>query len=62
MTLLKVHDLQQGLSGKFLEMARLTLAKKGTRAEKEQKIYLRGQEMGFCNDDIRILLEDLPLE
>lgn len=62
MTLLKVHDHQQDLSHDFLKMVRSTLQQEGTATEKRQLIFLQGQEMGFCNDDIMILLEDLAVE
>lgn len=62
MTLLKVHDLQQDLSHDFIKMAKNTLKAQGSKSNKQQMIYLNGQEMGFCNDDIRVLLEDLGAE
>lgn len=59
MTLLKVHDLQQEMAFSFLEFAKSTLKMNKKPEEKQQLIYLQGQELGFCNDEIEVLLEDL---
>lgn len=61
MTLLKVHDFQQDLASTFLKLAKAELASKKANDEKKQNIYLHGQELGFCNDDIEVLLEDIQL-
>ncbi|MEQ8584059.1 MAG: hypothetical protein RIC30_15205 [Marinoscillum sp.] len=55
MTLLRVHDHQQDLTNEFVKIAQKTI-KKGT--SNKQQLFLMGQEMGFCNDEIRVLLED----
>lgn len=59
MTLLRVHDFQQELASKFIQKAKATLELNKSQQEKKQLIYLQGQELGFCNDDIEVLLEDL---
>ncbi len=58
MTLLKVHDFQQELVSKFIQKAKSTMQLKKSQQEKIQIIYLQGQELGFCNDDIEILLKE----
>ena len=59
MTLLKVHDFQQELASKFIKKAKAMMQLNKSENEKIQLIYLEGQELGFCNDDIDILLEEL---
>ncbi|MEQ8472958.1 MAG: hypothetical protein RIC35_17320 [Marinoscillum sp.] len=61
MTLLRVHDLQQDLAFKFLKVAKSTLKSDKKPEEKQQLIYLQGQELGFCNDEIDVLLEDIKV-
>ena len=58
MTLLRVHDHQQDLTNDFVKMAQKTIKKGNSAAGNRQQIFLMGQEMGFCNDEIRVLLED----
>ncbi len=59
MTLLRVHDFQQELVFNFIKKARATLELNKSENEKRQQIYLHGQELGFCNDEIEVLLEDV---
>ncbi|REE01773.1 hypothetical protein [Marinoscillum furvescens] len=59
MTLLRVHDSQQDLTVKFVKMARNRFQKYGMDQKQRQEVFLQGQEMGFCNDEIRVLLEDV---
>ncbi|MFY0605585.1 MAG: hypothetical protein JXR10_02650 [Cyclobacteriaceae bacterium] len=59
MTLLRVHDQQQELTNAFVQLAKKTIRKGNFSSHKEQEIYLQGQEMGFCNDEIRVLLEEV---
>lgn len=58
MTLLRVHDNQQNLASDFFKMLKKTASGKVLDARAKKQIYLSGQEMGFCNDDIRVLMED----
>ncbi len=58
MTLLRVHDHQQDLTNDFVKMVRTTIKKGNSAAANKQQIFMMGQEMGFCNDEIRVLLED----
>lgn len=62
MTLLKVHDLQQELAADFLQLIKKKITSPHDIDRKKDFIYLKGQEMGFCNDDIEVLLEDLMQE
>ena len=59
MTFLRVHDLQQNLAHQFVHMAKTSIAKGKLDATKKECLFIKGQEMGFCNDDIKILLEDI---
>ena len=59
MTLLSVHDFQQELVYKFIKKAKAMMQLNKSQTEKMQLIYLEGQELGFCNDEIEVLLEDL---
>lgn len=59
MTLLKVHDFQQELATKFIQKAKAMMQLNKSETEKMQLIYFEGQELGFCNDEIDILLEEL---
>lgn len=59
MTLLTVHDEQQGLTIDFVRFAQRTFNKDGIGALQYQAVYDHGQELGFCNDEIKVLLEDI---
>lgn len=59
MTLLRVSDQQQDLTNKFVSHVKRTVHQKEYNSKIQQDIYLMGQEMGFCNDEIRVLLEDI---
>ncbi|WP_421874840.1 hypothetical protein [Marinoscillum sp.] len=59
MTLLRVHDFQQELVFQFIQKAKATLELQKSENEKRQMIFLQGQELGFCNDEIEVLLEDV---
>ena len=59
MTLLRVHDFQQELVFQFIQKAKATLELQKSENEKRQMIFLQGQELGFCNDEIKVLLEDV---
>lgn len=59
MTLLTVHDRQQDLSVKFVNYVKKALGDSPLTDKKKEEIYLIGQEMGFCNDEIAILIEDV---
>lgn len=59
MTILRVNDQQQDLSNLFVKKAKNTLSKGKFDSQKKESIYLMGQDMGFCNDEIRILIEDI---
>ncbi len=62
MTLLRVHDEQQELTNSFVNLAKKTLRKGNLSSKKKQEVYFQGQEMGFCNDEIRVLLEELVID
>lgn len=58
MTFLRVHDLQQDLANDFLQLIQRKVGSPKNLHGYKDYIYLKGQEMGFCNDDIKVLLED----
>lgn len=58
MTILRVHDQQQQLVHDFIRLAK-QLMRQTRGSHSMQQIYLQGQEMGFCNDEINVLLEDV---
>lgn len=58
MTLLKVHDIQQELALDFLKLVKRKVGSPKNLAAKRDLIYMKGQDMGFCNDEIDVLLED----
>lgn len=59
MTLLRVSDQQQELTNKFVSHVKRTVQHAEFNSKLQQDIYLLGQEMGFCNDEIRVLIEDI---
>lgn len=59
MTLLRVSDQQQELTNKFVSHVKRTVQQAEFNSKLQQDIYLLGQEMGFCNDEIRVLIEDI---
>lgn len=59
MTILRVHDLQQSLVHDFAKAVKKIWNSPRQEAEKRDQIFFQGQEMGFCNDEINVLLEDL---
>jgi regulator of sirC expression with transglutaminase-like and TPR domain len=58
MTLLRVHDNQQDLTNDFVRLAAKQI-RDTTDSKQIQQVFMQGQEMGFCNDEIKILLEDI---
>lgn len=58
MILLKVHDVQQELANDFMKLVKRKVGSPKNLSSKKDLIYMKGQEMGFCNDDIAVLLED----
>lgn len=58
MTLLRVHDHQQDLTKDFVKMVKSTVSSDKLTSKAQQQIFIQGQEMGFCNDEIRVLIED----
>jgi len=59
MTLLRVHDNQQDLTNTFVKLVKSRVKTGSFNKQKQQEIFLQGQEMGFCNDEIRVLIEDI---
>lgn len=59
MTLLKVHDIQQELGFDFIGLVKKTINSGKSFKEQKESIYLQGQEMGFCNEQIEALLEEV---
>lgn len=59
MTLLRVHDNQQDLTNQFVSMVKTSVKKGIYNTKNKEEIFLQGQEMGFCNDEIKVLIEDI---
>jgi len=62
MTLLRVHDQQQDLTRDFVQLAKKTIRQGNFNSKQEEEVFFQGQEMGFCNDEIRVLLEGIRME
>ena len=59
MILLRAHDNQQDLTNKFVSMVKTTVKNGQFNTQTKQEIFFQGQEMGFCNDEIKVLIEDI---
>ncbi len=59
MILLRAHDNQQNLTNTFVSMVKTTVKNGQFNKQIKQEIFLQGQEMGFCNDEIKVLIEDI---